>query len=160
MPNSSCQKPANSVHHSFERGLQNLPARSVKEPHFLRSYVSYTLFLNFTKIVGQYWFAFYFYKHMNWILAKFCGVELNINGSVLIPASGFRILKNENRRYWIFLSTNSSFIYLLLNSSFSRNELLKLKRIVIENYQLIKKSRDEYCINTAEKRYKKDQGKQ
>ena len=60
-------------------------------------------------------------------------------------------------KYWL---RGEDEIILADNSGFSRNELLKLRRIVIENYQLIKKSWDEHCKNATEKRYKKDQGKQ
>ena len=57
-------------------------------------------------------------------------------------------------KYWL---RGNDGIFLADNNGFSRNELLKLRRIVIENYQLIKKSWDEHCKNTTKKGYKKDQ---
>ncbi|MCX6239416.1 MAG: DUF4160 domain-containing protein [Bacteroidia bacterium] len=60
-------------------------------------------------------------------------------------------------KYWL---KGNDGIILADNNGFSRNELLKLGRIVIENYQLINKSWDEHCKNSTKKEYKKDHGKQ
>ena len=57
-------------------------------------------------------------------------------------------------KYWL---RGNDEIILADNNGFSRNELLKLRRIVLENFQLIKKSWNEHCKNTTKKGYKNDQ---
>ena len=55
-------------------------------------------------------------------------------------------------KYW--LKENDT-VLLADNNGFSKSELMKLRRIVIENSQLIKKSWNEHCKNTNKKEYKK-----
>ncbi len=55
-------------------------------------------------------------------------------------------------KYW--LKENDT-VLLADNNGFSKSELVKLRRIVIENFQLIKKSWNEHCKNTNKKEYKK-----
>ena len=55
-------------------------------------------------------------------------------------------------KYWL---KEEEIIILADNNGFSKTELLKLRRIVIENFQLIKQSWDEHCKNTNKKEYKK-----
>jgi len=63
------------------------------------------------------------------------------------------IVDGQNEcKFWL---RESNTVILADNNGFSRNELLKLRRIVIENFQLFKKSWDEHCKNTAKKGYKK-----
>ena len=54
-------------------------------------------------------------------------------------------------KYWL---KEGEIVLLADNNGFSKVELLKLRRIVIENIQLIKKSWDEHCKNTNKKGYK------
>jgi len=55
-------------------------------------------------------------------------------------------------KYWL---KEGETVLLADNNGFSKAELLKLRHIVIENFQLIKKSWDEQCKNTTKKEYKK-----
>lgn len=55
-------------------------------------------------------------------------------------------------KYWL---KEGSTVLLADNNGFSKMELLKLRRIIIENFQLIKKSWDEHCKNTNKKEYQK-----
>jgi len=55
-------------------------------------------------------------------------------------------------KYW--LKENDT-VLLSDNNGFSKSELVKLRRIVIENFQLIKKSWNEHFKNTNKKEYKK-----
>lgn len=55
-------------------------------------------------------------------------------------------------KYW--LRANKT-IVLADNHGFKKNELLKLRKIVKENYQLIKQFWDEHCKDTPKKRYNK-----
>lgn len=55
-------------------------------------------------------------------------------------------------KYWL---KEGESILLADNNGFSKTELLKLRRIVIENFQLIKKSWYEHCKDLNKKEYKK-----
>jgi hypothetical protein len=55
-------------------------------------------------------------------------------------------------KYWL---RPDETVILADNNGFSKAELMKLRRIVIENFQLIKKSWDEHCKSTTKKEYKK-----
>lgn len=55
-------------------------------------------------------------------------------------------------KYWL---RDEERVVLADNSGFSQAELLKIRRIVIENFELINKSWDEHCKNSNRKEYKK-----
>lgn len=55
-------------------------------------------------------------------------------------------------KYWLRIDET---VILADNNGFSKAELIKIRRIVVENFQLIKKSWDEHCKNTTKKEYKK-----
>lgn len=55
-------------------------------------------------------------------------------------------------KYWL---KEGEIVLLADNNGFSKTELLKLRRIVIENFELIKKSWDEHCKDISRKEYKK-----
>jgi hypothetical protein len=54
-------------------------------------------------------------------------------------------------KYWL---KEEFVIFLADNNGFSKAELLNLRRIVIENFQLFKKAWDEHCKSTSKKEYK------
>jgi len=58
---------------------------------------------------------------------------------------------NKECKYWLRADDE---IILADNRGFSRSELLKLKKVVIQNYQDIKKLWDEHCKDTTRKKYK------
>lgn len=55
-------------------------------------------------------------------------------------------------KYWL---REEGLVVLADNSGFSKIELLKLRKIVLENFELIKKTWYEHCKNTDTKEYKK-----
>lgn len=55
-------------------------------------------------------------------------------------------------KYWL---RHDETVILADNIGFSKAELMKLRHIVIANFQLIKKSWNEHCKNTLKKEYKK-----
>lgn len=55
-------------------------------------------------------------------------------------------------KYWLRIDET---VILADNNGFSKAELMKLRRIVVENFQLIKKSWDEHCKSITKKEYKK-----
>jgi hypothetical protein len=57
-------------------------------------------------------------------------------------------------KYWL---KEANTIVLADNSGFSKAELAKLRKIILENFELIKKTWYEHCKNTGTKKYKKEQ---
>ena len=55
-------------------------------------------------------------------------------------------------KYWL---KEDEIVLIADNNGFSKTELLKLRRIIIENFQLIKKSWYEHCKDFNKKEYKK-----
>lgn len=55
-------------------------------------------------------------------------------------------------KYWL---RNENLVVLADNNGFSKAELAKLRKIVLENFELIKKTWHEHCKNTDTKAYKK-----
>jgi hypothetical protein len=55
-------------------------------------------------------------------------------------------------KYWL---KNNEIIVLADNSGFSQKELLKIRKIVLENYELINKIWNEHCKDNIRKEYKK-----
>lgn len=55
-------------------------------------------------------------------------------------------------KYW--LRTENT-VVLADNNGFSKAELAKLRKIIFENFELIKKTWNEHCKNTNTKEYKK-----
>ena len=62
---------------------------------------------------------------------------------------------NKECKFWI----KSKGVILADNSGFSKNELLKIKKLIEENLQLIKDTWNEHCKDTRQKEYKKKPNK-
>ncbi len=63
---------------------------------------------------------------------------------------------NKECKYWL---RENNTVVLADNKGFRKNELLKLRNIVIENYQLITTTWNEQCKDTIQKQYKKKHSK-
>lgn len=55
-------------------------------------------------------------------------------------------------KYWL---RDGNIVLLADNNGFSKIELVKLRKIVLENFELIKNTWYEHCKNTSGKEYKK-----
>ena len=60
---------------------------------------------------------------------------------------------NKECKFWL---KGPNQIDLALNSGFSHDKLLKLQRIIFENYELIKYKWDEICKDNPTKQYRRD----
>lgn len=73
-------------------------------------------------------------------------------GSIILFFTSYDCGGRKVCKYWL---RDNETVILADNIGFSKAELMKLRHIVIANFQLIKKSWNEHCKNTLKKEYKK-----